>query len=243
MKLRTATHLAAATALATTGLVGVGIASSSPASAAACDSWSGTLKPGSKGSGVKELQIRVAGWVKSGEVMGADGIYGDQTKSAVKSFQKAYGLTDTGTADSKTFAKLRGLTSSDCTPTHFTYQEASNNCGKGFTGGATEKSNLRRGLWQAEALRHQLGDHPLKVTSGYRDKACNSQSGGASSSQHLTGKAIDLAPLAGNSMCGIAKQARHAGYGGIFGPGYPGHDNHVHVDHRAGKTWDAPKCF
>lgn len=243
MTLRKATHLAAATALATTGLVGVGIASSSPASAGPCESWSDTLKPGSKGDDVKELQIRVAGWVKSGDVMGVDGVYGDQTKTAVKNFQKAYKLDDTGTADSKTFDKLRDLTKSDCTPEHFTYKEASNNCGKGFTGNATEKKNLRRGLWQAEALRHQLGDHPLKVTSGYRDKACNAQSGGASSSQHLTGKAIDLAPLDGNSMCGIAKQSRNAGYGGIFGPGYPGHDNHVHVDHRPGKVWDAPKCF
>lgn len=243
MKLRTVTHLTAAAALATTGLIGVGVSTSTSASAAACDSWSDTLKPGSKGDDVKELQIRVAGWVKSGEVMGADGVYGDQTKSAVASFQKAYGLDDTGTAGSKTFDKLRDLTSSDCTPTHFTYAEASNNCGKGFTGSSTEKQNLRRGLWQAEALRHQLGDHPLKVTSGYRDKACNDQSGGASSSQHLTGKAIDLAPLDGNTMCGIAKQARHAGYGGIFGPGYAGHDNHVHVDHRAGKTWSASKCF
>jgi zinc D-Ala-D-Ala carboxypeptidase len=52
---------------------------------------------------------------------------------------------------------------------HFTYAEASANCGKGFTGGAAEKENMKRALWRAEALRHQLGDHPLRVTSGYRD--------------------------------------------------------------------------
>jgi hypothetical protein len=50
---------------------------------------------------------------------------------------------------------------------HFTYAEASANWGKGFTGGAAEKENMKRALWGAEALRHQLGDHPLRVTSGY----------------------------------------------------------------------------
>lgn len=243
MTLRKFTHLAAATALATTGLVGVGIASSSPASAGPCESWSDTLKDGSKGDDVKELQIRVAGWVKSGDVMGVDGVYGDQTTTAVKNFQKAYKLDATGKADSKTFDKLRDLTDSDCTPIHFTYKEASNNCGKGFTGGQTEKKNLRRSLWQAEALRHQLGDHPLKVNSGYRDKACNASVNGATNSQHLTGKGIDLEPLGGSTMCDIAKQSRNAGYGGIFGPGYKGHSNHVHVDHRPDKVWRASQCF
>ena len=34
-----------------------------------------------------------------------------------------------------------------------------------------------------------------------------------------------------------------AGYGGIFGPGYPGHSNHVHGDWRTTKAWSASQCF
>lgn len=242
---RSLPHLIAAGSLVAAGLTGVGVATgASQASAAqACESWSSTLRPGSTGSGVKELQIRVAGWVPSGQVMGADGIYGDQTKAAVARFQKAYGLADDGIAGSQTFAKLRSLTKSDCTPLNFTYAEASNNCGKGFTGSASVKENLRRSLWQAQALRRQLGDKPLPVSSGFRDSACNSASGGASSSQHLTGKALDFTPPSGVSMCALARQARSAGYGGIFGPGYPGHSNHVHGDWRTTKAWSASQCF
>jgi zinc D-Ala-D-Ala carboxypeptidase len=44
------------------------------------------------------------------------------------------------------------------------------------------------------------------------------------------------------SFCTIASNARYAGFGGIFGPGYPGHDDHVHVDIRAGQVWSAPTC-
>ncbi|GAB3750486.1 D-Ala-D-Ala carboxypeptidase family metallohydrolase [Yimella radicis] len=243
MVLHRLTRLAAATAVATTAALGVGLSASGSASAAGCDSWSSTLKVGSRGGAVTELQIRVAGWVKSGTVMATDGVYGEQTKAAVARFQKAYGLTADGVAGSNTFAKLRSLTDPDCTPVHFSYAEASNNCGKGFTGGASEKANLRRALWQAEALRKQLGSHPLNVTSGYRDKACNASVDGASSSRHLTGQAIDLAPLSGNTMCGIARGARSAGFGGIFGPGYPGHSNHVHVDTRSYIRWSASQCF
>lgn len=231
--------LAAAASLLAAGAV---TASTGSAQAAGCDSWSGVLKSGSRGAAVTELQIRVAGWVPSGQVMTADGVYGSQTVTAVQRFQAAYGLGADGVAGAATFAKLRSFTSNDCTPIHFTYAEASNNCGKGFTGNATHKSNLRRSLWQAEAMRKRLGDKPLKITSGYRDPACDRQVGGSGSGQHTTGKAIDFVPLSGQTMCGIAVAAKSGGYGGIFGPGYPGHSDHVHGDWRAGKTWSAGNC-
>ena len=44
------------------------------------------------------------------------------------------------------------------------------------------------------------------------------------------------------SFCTIASNARYAGFGGLFGPGYPGHDDHTHVDIRSGQTWSAPSC-
>lgn len=117
-------------------------------------------------------------------------------------------------------------------------------CGRGLNSGssvslATVKENLKRVMWRAEALRHQLGDRPLRVTSGFRDKACD----GSPYGQHTYGTALDLVPAdGGTTFCSIARQARSAGMGGIFGPGYPGHDDHVHVDFRAGRTWSAPSC-
>lgn len=63
-----------------------------------------TLKYGSKGSSVKKLQTRLAylGYY-SGNI---DGKYGPLTKSAVKNFQKASGLTANGTANNATQKEL-----------------------------------------------------------------------------------------------------------------------------------------
>ncbi len=240
------THVIAAVALALGGL-GVATASVTATAPAAhadeCYSWARTLSSGASGADVTQLQIRVAGWVPRGQVMGVDGSFGAQTKTAVANFQKAYGLTADGIAGPATFSKIYALQDPDCSPVHFTYAEASYNCGRGFTGTAANKENMKRALWRAEALRHQLGDHPLKVTSGYRDSTCNTSVGGASNSVHLTGGALDLVPGdSATSICSIAKQARYAGFGGIFGPGYPAHDDHAHVDIRTTIAWDADAC-
>lgn len=229
---------------ATFSSLGVGFAAAPASALQACDGWTTTLKPGSTGSQVKELQIRVAGWVSSGQVMGTDGSYGPQTTTAVANFQRAYGLSATGTADAKTFSKIRSLTSPDCTPLHFTYTEVSANCGKGFTGSGAQKANLRRAMWQAEALRHQLGDVPLRVTSGFRDPSCNASVGGSSNSRHMTGQALDLVPeQSPTTICDIARKGRTSGWGTVLGPGFDGHDDHTHVDFHTTVFWSAKNCF
>jgi zinc D-Ala-D-Ala carboxypeptidase len=106
---------------------------------------------------------------------------------------------------------------------------------------ATARSNALRVMWRLEALRHALGDHPLIVTSGFRSRACNSAVDGASNSQHLYGSAADV--VSNNAtLCRIVQQARYHGFGGLFGPGYPGHNDHIHCDIRGGTVWDAPSC-
>lgn len=234
-------------ALGAAGLTGTAFVAS-PAAHAACDSWpNSTMAQGSTGPAVTELQIRVAGWVPSGQRMATDGKFGPMTTTAVKRFQSSYGLTPDGRVGPATRAKLRSLTKSDCTPLHFTYAQASNNCGKGFTGTAAQKANLRRSIWQAEALRRQLGDRPLTVHSGFRDSRCNAQSGGDPNSSHLTGMALDLSYSGVNDslaqFCQIAKQARSAGFTTIYGPGYPNHNDHIHVGwNNPSKNWQAPRC-
>jgi len=89
-------------------------------------------------------------------------------------------------------------------------------------------------------MRHALGDQPLNISSGFRSIPCNNAVGGASNSQHLYGRSADLTGV--HSFCTLAKQARNHGFGGIFGPGYPGHDDHTHVDIRTSNAWSAPNC-
>ncbi len=66
-------------------------------------------KPGSRGEEVKKIQTKLKNWgYYSGSV---DGVYGWQTESAVRSFQKKNGLTVDGIAGTKTLNAM-GISSS-----------------------------------------------------------------------------------------------------------------------------------
>ncbi|MEU0742624.1 D-Ala-D-Ala carboxypeptidase family metallohydrolase [Streptomyces sp. NPDC006134] len=209
-----------------------------------CYTWSRTLSEGSSGADVTQLQIRLGGYPGYGSVLAVDGQFGPATAAALKRFQSAYGLTADGVAGPATFSKLYALQDDDCTPVHFTYAEL-NDCNTTWSGGAvdaaTAKANALRTMWKLEALRHALGDQPITVTSGFRSRACNDAVGGASDSRHLYGDAADLG-AGPHSLCTLARQARNHGFNGILGPGYPGHDDHTHLDHRGGRFWSAPTC-
>lgn len=229
-----------------TSLVALTTATTAPAHADECYSWTRTLSSGATGDDVAQLQVRVAGWAGYGVNMAIDGSYGAQTAAAVRGFQTAYGLSADGVAGAATYAKIYELQDADCTPLHFSYAEVDGGCGAGgYSGGsvsaATVQQNLLRAMWRAEALRHRLGDQPLTVTSGFRSQACDRSVGGSGTGQHTYGTALDLVGTS-TSLCTIASGSRYAGFGGIYGPGYPDHDDHVHVDIRAGRSWSAPTC-
>jgi zinc D-Ala-D-Ala carboxypeptidase len=123
---------------------------------------------------------------------------------------------------------------------------------------ADVRANLLRVMWKLEALRRQLDlrdfvihDAPLLVTSGFRGHACQLIVSAAHPSQHEYGTAADLVSDA-YSLCTIARQARFAGFGTVLGPGYPDHDDHIHVDMADENMQDegdapvahiAPDCF
>jgi zinc D-Ala-D-Ala carboxypeptidase len=164
----------------------------------------------------------------------------------LRRFQAAYGLAADGIAGPATYSRLYALQDGDCTPAHFSYAEMDDGCGgSGFDGGAvseaTARSNALRTMWKLEAMRHALGDRPLIVTSAFRSRSCNAAVGGASNSRHLYGDAADLVSSY-YSLCTLARQARSHGFRGILGPGYPGHNDHTHVDHRSSRFWSAPSC-
>ncbi len=77
---------------------------------AVCLNVSAALKIGSKGAEVRKVQTKLKNW---GYYQGTvDGVYGWQTESAVKSFQKKNGLTSDGIAGTKTLNAM-GIYSSD----------------------------------------------------------------------------------------------------------------------------------
>ncbi|UYM05731.1 D-Ala-D-Ala carboxypeptidase family metallohydrolase [Solicola gregarius] len=215
----------------------------SAAAADGCYTWSGTLKEGASGDAVRQLQIRVAGYANYGEVLGLDGEFGPKTAQAVAAFQKAYGLSSDGVAGPNTFAKIYELQDDDCTPVNFTYGEL-NQCNSDWSGGplsaSQAKANALVSMWKLQALRHALGDQPITISSGFRSYACNDAVGGAASSRHLYGDAVDLTGV--HSFCTLAKEARSHGFSEILGPGYPGHDDHTHVANDPSPYWDAPDC-
>lgn len=67
-----------------------------------------TLQKGSTGSEVKKLQANL-NKVLSGKDIETDGIFGVDTKSAVKRFQTRYGLTADGIYGKKTYKKMKSI--------------------------------------------------------------------------------------------------------------------------------------
>jgi zinc D-Ala-D-Ala carboxypeptidase len=229
-------------------LLGFGVtpaaAATDPATADACYTWGRTLSEGASGEDVRQLQIRVAGYPGYGGVLGLDGQFGPGTKAAVTRFQQAYGLGADGIAGPATFAKIYDLQDDDCTPVNFSYDEL-NNCNSDWSGGnvsaATARANALVSMWKLQAMRHAMGDRPIDVNGGFRSVSCNNAVGGSPTSRHLYGDAVDLGAGV-QGFCALARQARNHGFSEILGPGYPGHDDHVHVAHRSTRLWSAPDC-
>ncbi|MBQ0971469.1 peptidoglycan-binding protein [Streptomyces sp. RK31] len=242
--LKRALRLVLSVVMLMAGLAASSLATAGTAHADGCYTWNRTLSQGASGADVTQLQIRLSGYPGYGAVLAVDGQFGPATTAALKRFQSAYGLAADGVAGPNTFSKLYALQDDDCTPVHFDYSEL-NRCNSTWSGGAvsaaTAKANALRTMWKLEALRHALGDQPIRVTSGFRSQSCNSAVGGASNSRHLYGDAADLG-AGSHSLCTLAKQARNHGFNGILGPGYPGHNDHTHVDHRGSRFWSASTC-
>jgi lysozyme family protein len=77
-----------------------------------------------------------------------------------------------------------------------------------------------------EILRKLIGDKPIKITSGYRNKSYNKSVGGAENSQHLYGNAADIM-VEGMTSKELESFAQKAGF--KYTQTYKGKP-HLHVD-------------
>ena len=88
-----------------------------------------------------------------------------------------------------------------------------------------EKVNIDDELITKLYLLRELINKPIYVTSGYRTVEQNKDCGGAPSSYHLTGQAVDIFSSIDNQLLGLA--AARVGFNGII---Y--YSTYTHIDTR-----------
>lgn len=185
-----------------------------------------------------------------------DGIEGGNTQGAIRAFQADYGLTVDGIPGSATKKMLIGAIagtavkaekpeSSDTPKTgtfwdeirYFRREEFRCQCGGKYCNGFPAEP-VEETVRLADEIRSRAGV-PLKVNSGVRCKQHNADAGGVWNSLHLTGQAIDLAPISGDISVArlqeIAEQVQVEKMPGRGGLGR--YDWGVHVDNGKYSRW------
>lgn len=115
---------------------------------------------------------------------------------------------------------------------YFTVGEVTNNDSRRIPQSDSIKANIIELAKELDVVREQWGG-PIRVTSWYRPAAINRAVGGASRSQHITGRAVDISPIGKDIykfQSWLDKSAwsdKALGYGAKRG--------FVHLDLRAGR--------
>lgn len=122
---------------------------------------------------------------------------------------------------------------------HFSVREFTCECGGRYSGCHLTRAR-RELLASLETYRTRHGDRPVEIRSGYRCVQRNREVGGATSSQHLSGAAADLAPIFAHEVV--------VGWHLFAGIGYGSQSGMVvHVDRRdltgSGSTPAHPAVF
>lgn len=85
---------------------------------------------------------------------------------------------------------------------------------------------------ELDKIRKEWGS-PIRVTSGYRPADINRRVGGVSNSRHISGDAVDIAPVDG-SIAAFQKWLDQHWFGAL---GYGANRGFVHLDMRNGNGW------
>lgn len=145
--------------------------------------------------------------VELGWPIKADGSFGPQTFQAVQDFQRAHAFWDLvadGHVGAKTEEALLHDVENECRcSTHFKFKE--------FASQGNRWIKVSRELVRGLELYRELVGGPVRVVSAYRDPAHNTKVGGAKSSQHLHGNAVDLDPAQGENA--VKRLERFSGIG------------------------------
>lgn len=184
-----------------------------------------------------------------------DGITGSQTRQAVMLFQTAEGLKADGDPSQETQAALLAAVVAGrmYTPTkaesvktgtfwgeirYFHREEFRCQCGGKYCNGFPAEP-VEETVRLADEIRRRAGV-PLRVNSGVRCKQHNADAGGVWNSLHLTGQAIDLAPIGGDICAArlqeIAEQVQAENMPGRGGLGR--YDWGVHIDNGKYSRWN-----
>lgn len=186
-----------------------------------------------------------------------DGISGSQTRQAVTLFQTAEGLKADGDPGQETQTALLAAVAAGrvYTPAkvekaetgtfwdkiqYFQREEFRCQCGGKYCNGFPAEP-VEETVRMADEIRRRAGV-PLKVNSGVRCKQHNADPnvGGVWNSLHLTGQAIDLAPIGGDISAArlqeIAEQVQAEKMPGRGGLGR--YDWGVHIDNGKYSRWN-----
>lgn len=185
---------------------------------------------------------------------GIDGVDGKNTQAAVRAFQAAEGLTADGAPGQETQTALLAAVAAGrmYTPAktenaktgtfwdeikYFQRAEFRCQCGGKYCNGFPAEP-VEETVRLADEIRRRAGV-PLNVNSGVRCKQHNADVGGVSNSMHLTGQAIDLAPIGGNiSVARLQKIAEQVQAEKMPNRGGLGrYDWGVHVDNGKYSRW------
>lgn len=100
------------------------------------------------------------------------------------------------------------------------------------SGSDIEKEILELAI-ELDKIREEWGS-PVLVTSWYRPPSVNSSVGGASNSQHLFGRGVDIRPVNPASLARFQAWVDQHWFGAL---GYGARRGFVHLDTRNGKGW------
>ncbi len=205
MSITRLSRMLVAAVVALAGGVTVSVATAPPAAADGCYTWSSTLREGSSGEDVTRLQIRVAGWVAYGEVLGIDGSVrpghqagGDPLPAGVRARRGRHRRPadlqqDLRAAGRRLHADPLQLRRGrlQLRPRRLLRRRGVRRPGAGKPAARHVEGSRRCGTSSATGRSGS--------SSGFRDYSCNASVGGASNCRHLYGDALDLVP--GPSLC------------------------------------------
>jgi len=152
------------------------------------------LRRGSRGNDVKYIQDSLIdlGFGRFMKRFGADSIYGKETENAVKVAQKWLKVKVDGIVGAQTIKAINSRKNHVGVLGSYNFKYSEFWCNdKNRTRPPNGMDNEL--ILKLERLRYLLGNKPIVINSGYRTVAHNKFVNGSKNSQHLYGRAVDIA--------------------------------------------------